>query len=358
MKKLIRSQLARVKPWLKRVDQGLARLGASHRFLASLYYLARGNFSREHQATLAGRLAYARSLRDPSVNTSLLRRNVHRLEKGLLMRPRRVPFGLSYIAETVQAYEVVVRNGGEPQELAWARDVLQEYMRVTPAHPVVEPLRALVDSLEPHNPSGCRDIELIPYTRTGDEAPQIDFNEILRLAKHRRSVRWYLPTPVPRELVRNAVEVAALSPTACNRLPYEFRIFDEPSLVRELIQLPMGTSGFGQQVPAVAVIVGKLRNYPNERDRHLIYVDGALAAMSFVYAMEVQGIGTCCINWPDIEEREKRMARMLKLAPDERPVMLISFGYPDPDGLVARSTKKSISTLCRFNFEAHEATND
>lgn len=358
MKEVLRARLAKIKSTLKRVDRVLVRIGASSSFLATFYYLARGNFSREHQATLAGRLAYARSLRNPRLNTSLLRRNVHRLEKGLIMRPRRVPFGLSYIGETVAAYELAIRHGGEPLELAWARDVLQEYMRITPEHPVVDPLRSVLQTLESCCPTGQRAPELIPYSRSQDQAPQIAYAEFLRLAKYRRSVRWYLPKQVPREVIQNAVEAAALSPTACNRLPYEFRIFDDPALVREVIQLPMGTSGFHHQVPGVAVIVGKLRNYPSERDRHLIYVDGALAAMSFVYALEVQGIGSCCINWPDIEERERRMARLLKLAPDERPVMLISFGYPDSDGLVARSTKKSLSALCRFNFEVHETAND
>lgn len=341
-----------LKRTLRRADRLAARLGASNRVLASLYYLFRGSFSREHQAVLAGRLAYSRSLQDPTVNTSLLRRNIHRIEKGLLMRPRRVPFGLNYIGETVAAYELAVRHQVEALELAWARDVLHEYMRITPSHPVVDPLREMVVSLDSIPRDASQPPQLIPYARSVDEAPNINYEQLLRLAKYRRSVRWYLPQPVPREAIERAVEVAALSPTACNRLPYEFRVIDEPSLVQQVIQLPMGTSGFNHQVPGLAVIVGKLRNYPNERDRHLIYVDGALAAMSFVYALEAQGIGSCCINWPDIEERETRMARLLKLAPDERPIMLVSFGYPDPEGLVARSTKKSLTTICKFNFES------
>lgn len=339
------------------IDEILIRAGAANRTMAAFYYLLRGRFSREQQAVLAGKLAYKRSLLDPSINSSLLRRNVHRVEKGLLMRPRRVPFGLNYIGETVDAYARAVQAGVEKNELAWAHDVLTEYMSVMPEHPVIEPLRAIVDKIAKgssdaiESPQNHAPTARIPYLRLEADAPSITFDEFLKLTRHRRSVRWYLPTKIPRQLIDNALEAASFSPTACNRMPYEFRIFDEPDLVSKAIHLPMGTSGFSHQVPAVAVVVGKQRNYFNERDRHLIYVDGSLAIMSFVYALEVQGIATCCINWPDVEELEQKMSDFLKLSDDERPIMLVSLGYPDPTGMVANSTKKPVSSLRRYNFE-------
>lgn len=352
MKTVLRRLKSIIKRALHHVDALLVTGGAKNRAVAVAYYALAGKFAREQQSVLAGRDAYRRSLLDPTINSSLLRRNVHRIEKGLLMRPRRVPFGLNYIAETVDAYTKAARTGIEPSELAWAHDVLNEYMRVTPEHHLIEPLRKLVNGvIRPANVSGYKDRSLSPYLRNPADAPDIDYSEFLKLTRYRRSVRWYLPEKVPRNLVERAVEAAAYSPTACNRQPYEFRVFDDPELVSKLITLPMGTSGFSHQVPAVAVVVGKQRNYPHERDRHLIYVDGSLAIMSFVYALEVQGLASCCINWPDVEPLEQKMADFLGLAIDERPIMLVAFGYPDPAGLVADSTKKPLSNLCKFNFE-------
>lgn len=351
--KIFRMMRSKVKSFARTLDDAAARLCAKTRLTASTYYLLRGTFSREHQAVLAGRSAYKRSLRDPALNTSLLRRNIHRIEKGLLMRPRRVPFGLGYIEETVSAYSEAARAKTETRELVWARDVLNEYMRITPPAPLVDRLRAIVEQLSEDVTARveCSQEPQVPYHRAVRDSPSIDLEAFAALTRYRRSVRWYLPTKVPREAIVDAITAAGMAPTACNRMPYQFRVFDDAEIVNELIQLPMGTTGFHQQVPAVAVVIGRQRNYPNERDRHLIYVDGSLAAMSFVFALEVQGIGSCCINWPDIEDRERRMAKLLNLDSDERPVMLISFGYPDPDGMVARSTKKAASTICRFNFE-------
>lgn len=342
----------RLKSCLSFLDRFLLRIAASSRFSAGLYYLVTGHFGREHVATLAGRIAYNRSLRDPQESSALLRRNVHRLEKGLLMRPRRVPFALNYIEETVSAYARAAEGGVQGRELCWARDVLSEYMAVTPAHPAVDPLRATVRDASAKVASVDTCEQMIPYVRRLEDAPSITYEDLLGLAKFRRSVRWFLPKAVPREMVEKAVLVAGYSPTACNRQPYEFRIIDDPELVKKAIKLPMGTAGFSHQVPALAVVVGKQRNYFKERDRHLIYTDGSLAIMSFVYALEVQGLGSCCINWPDIEDREAKMASFLGLAPDERPIMLVAFGFPDPEGMVAYSGKKPVSVICKYNFEA------
>ncbi|WP_419224975.1 nitroreductase family protein [Acinetobacter sp. A2] len=342
----------KVKNLLKGLNRHIIKMAVKSTFLSNLYYFLRSNFGWEHRAVLAGKVIYQDSLSNPVFNTSLLRRNVHRLEKGLLMRPRRLPFGLDYIAETVDAYQKAVSAQTELRELIWAKHVLQEYMAINPSHPVIDPLRPIVelssseiienDSLSKKN---------IPYVRLKSDQPEIDYDEMLKLAKYRRSVRWFLEDKVDRKIIERAINVAAYSPTACNRQPYEFRVFDDPAIVSEVIKLPMGTGGFGHQVPCVAVVVGKLRNYFNERDRHLIYIDGSLAIMSFIYGLEVQGLGSCCINWPEVPNLEKKMARLLNLDPDERPIMLVAFGYPHPEGMVANSTKKSQQQLIKYNFE-------
>ena len=113
----------------------------------------------------------------------------------------------------------------------------------------------------------------------------------------------------------------------------------------EIGSIPMGTVGFSQNFPALAVLVGQLDAFAHDRDRHLIYIDASLAAMAFQFALEVQGVSSCCINWPDIEEREKRMEARLGLARHERPILSISIGYADPEGRVPYSQKKSLDEI-------------
>lgn len=43
------------------------------------------------------------------------------------------------------------------------------------------------------------------------------------------------------------------------------------------------------------------------------------------------------------------MESLINLEPHERVIMLISVGYPDPDGMVAYSQKKPIEQIRRYN---------
>lgn len=311
-------------------------------------------FGREQRAVLAGMVRYAQDRATPAESVAVLRRNTHRLEKGLLMRPRRPVFALDYIEETVVCYERAIAASRSverycEEELHWAFDVLTEYFKAVESHPRVDPLRDRFRQLTtPKWQNGGR---YVPYLRNLAVPLPVDYDSLLSLSRRRRSVRWFLPNSVPRELIDQAVELAALSPSACNRQPFVFRIVDDPSMVRSVAAIPYGTAGYEENIPAIVVVVGRLRCYFDERDRHLIYIDGALASMSFLYALETLGLSSCCINWPELADRETEMARVLQLAPDERPIMLIALGYPDPEGMVAYSCKKPLETLRRYNLE-------
>ena len=134
--------------------------------------------------------------------------------------------------------------------------------------------------------------------------------------------------------------MAITAPSACNRQPFKFYVFNEPARAQSLGSIPMGTAGFAHNFQAIVVIVGDLSAYPYEKDRHIIYIDSGLAAMQFQLALETQGLGSCTINWPDIERHEQKMATELSLMPYERPVMLVAVGYPLAQGKIPYSAKK------------------
>src|SRR5699024_6647568 len=148
----------------------------------------------------------------------------------------------------------------ETDELAWAHGVLHEYFgAVDHAHPVVASAHARFEKSFPHFRTDDRG--RIPYARAHGERSNIAYEDLLKLAMQRRSVRWYLPRPVPRELVDKALLVARQSPTACNRLPYEFRLFDDKDMVARVAAIPFGAAGYGHQIPTLAVVVGRLSHY-------------------------------------------------------------------------------------------------
>lgn len=341
--------------WIRRIYEAVNRVFleafGSSRLLTHLFYIVSFiTFNREQSAVLRGRRNYYRNKHRDRTTHVELRRNVHRLEKGLIMRPRRDVFARDYIVETIEFYEEAVRQCSmapgtmDQSEMDWAHDVLTEYFRVaTGDDPSVAEARRRFQAAEyPGEPTGK-----IPYPKK--QLSDIGYDDLEKLVMQRRSVRWFEERQIPRELIDKALLLGRQAPTACNRLPYEFRVFDDPEMVRTVSSIPFGTAGYSHNIPAIAVVVGKLESYFSPRDRHAIYVDSSLAAMQFMLGLETLGLSSSVINWPDFEPLERKMQKTLGLDLTDRVVMLIAFGYAHPEGMVPYSQKKQLDTFRRYN---------
>jgi len=330
-------------------DYYLSLLFYKSKILSSLYYaFFSRSFDREHQAVLEGKIIHIRDIYWNKINYYLVIRNIHRIEKGLLMRPRREIFGKNYIKETIDCYENIVRCSREDldDQIKWFHDVLDMYFNVVGHDEEIDQEKQRFLNLQSSYKTDTENRKKhIPYHRLPKEKNLISLDSFFALSKQRRSVRWFTEEKVPRKLIDKCIEVASQSPSACNRQPFTFYIIDDKNILNKVVDLPMGTSGYAQNIPVFVVVVGNLNAYFDERDRHLIYIDASLASMSFMFALETTGLSSCPINWPDIEKREKKLQKILKLKNYQRPIMCMAVGYPDPKGLVASSEKKSLNKI-------------
>ncbi|RUO41644.1 nitroreductase-like protein [Pseudidiomarina aestuarii] len=331
------------------LNRRMMSIFAFSRFTSSLFYtFFSREFAREHQAVLKGRIAYWKSLKNIQRTCALLRRNTHRLEKGLIMRPRRASFAEAYIGETVSCFRQAAASGSlELNELKWAQDVLTSYFEVVTDTPIIARARADFEGLLQEPTQDAQQRRSIPYPHAELPQPDISPEQLKQLFVRRRSVRWYLDKPVPEALVREAINMASLAPSACNRQPYQFHFINESARAAKVAGYAGGTVGFNQNLQSLIVVVGDLNAYPTERDRHCIYIDGSLAAMQLMLALETMGLSTCPINWPDIEFREKLMEQELDLSAHQRPIMLMAVGYADPEGGIPFSAKKTDELLVK-----------
>ncbi|HUV16135.1 MAG TPA: nitroreductase family protein [Pelolinea sp.] len=311
-------------------------------------------FDREIFAYTTAVHQYNRNVRQVLSSNVVIRRNIHRLEKGLIMENRRPVFALDYIEETVESYALVLEKSSEIElelgEIHWAHDVLAEYFEVTDAtHPLIHKLKerflALPIPERIDKPGKFRSFE--SKKRADLKIPSYD--EILNLSLKRRSVRWFKDKKVPREDVDKALRAALLAPSACNRQPFNYRIFDDPGLAKEIANIPFGTAGYADNIPTVIVVVGDLSNFFSSRDRHTIYIDASLSVMAFMYALETLGLSSVAINWPDFGLLESKMKKKLNLKAYERPVVMLGVGYAKDEGMIPYSKKKPLELIRSYN---------
>jgi nitroreductase len=171
---------------------------------------------------------------------------------------------------------------------------------------------------------------------------------IRELCRQRRSVRWFEPRSVPRDVIDAALECAGLSPSACNRQPYRIIFLEERELIDRVWRIPGGVKGYVENIPTLAVVIGDLSAYQYAKDRHAIYIDASLAVMSFMLALETAGLSSCSINWPDQSRSEKRLRKLIPMARHERPVMFLAVGYASESDLIPFSQKKSLHVMREY----------
>ena len=312
-------------------------------YLTCLYYFFSGDFKDEQFAVLNGIQKYRKQ--EGAGRISYLRRNIHRIEKGLITEPRKLVFAETYIEKTVQMLKEMIF---QPEDLAtnkWALGVLTQYFDTVNKTEKIK--NANKEFIKIKNGSENN----LPCTYNSNKRIQanVSYDDILQLNMQRRSVRYYLNKKVPHELIEKAILVALQAPSACNRQPYIFRIVDDENFLKEAVKLPPGANNFSNNIKMMVFVIGDLSYYFDEKDKHLIYIDSSLAVMNFIIALETLGLSSCVINWADIPVRNNSLVRLLKLKKWERCVTTISVGYANPEGGIPSSLKKELQTVVKYN---------
>ncbi|MGC8935961.1 MAG: nitroreductase family protein [Candidatus Methanomethylicaceae archaeon] len=151
------------------------------------------------------------------------------------------------------------------------------------------------------------------------------FEAIIR----RRSVRSYLPDPIPEAVIKKILEAGRVAPSAGNVQPWHFIIVTDPEKRRAL-----STSRFAKfllEPPLVIVGCG------NERQSPKWYaIDTAIALQNMVIAATAEGLGTCWIG----SFEENKVKGLLKIPEGYRVVAMLAVGYPkDRSDLVGKIIK-------------------
>lgn len=143
----------------------------------------------------------------------------------------------------------------------------------------------------------------------------------------RRSVREYLNEPIPDEVLEELLSAAILAPSAGNAQPWRFLVVREPRLKAGLAQAAYGQSFLAEAPVVVAVCADLARAKRAYRERGVnLYClqDTAAAVENLLLAATAKGLGTCWVGAFD----EGKVAEVLGLAADLRPVALIPLGRP------------------------------
>jgi nitroreductase len=342
---------AKITSFQRTVGIQVSKLFTVSKHLSSLFYTITGEFNRQAFASLKGRQAYIKSA---DLNCSLYRRNIHRLEKAMIMRPLRDKFAEDYINELVQSHKKIKELVSDTQFL-WGGQVLQKYFSVVlkGKSTIIDKARNAffenlsIDNVYQELKDQNMPIPKTPFAYQNREQFKVDYDDLFALVKARKSIRWFKNEPVDIKLLHKAAAVASQAPSACNRQPFNFYFTNDAQKAQSIASLAMGSAGFLKNIPSIIAVVGDLSYFDCAHDRQVIYIDSSLATMQLLLAFETLGLSSCVLNWPDIKSRDEKLSKYLKLESYQRVTCLIAVGYPEEAGLTPYSEKKPSSELIK-----------
>lgn len=150
--------------------------------------------------------------------------------------------------------------------------------------------------------------------------------DIYQAMETRWSVRAFLPDPVPEEALSRVLRAAQVAPSWKNKQAWEIIVIRDRERLETLGRLLRGNPHrMDYRTLPMMLALAMDPTLIDEREGKPYYlVDAGIFGEHIVLAAQAEGLGTCWIGWFD----EEPIARLLKIPPPYRLVMLTPLGYP------------------------------
>lgn len=176
---------------------------------------------------------------------------------------------------------------------------------------------------------------------TDQRADTSNWNAALGTILSHRSVRTYLPKPVPDGVLELIVAAAQSAPTSSGLQAWSVIAVTDPNRKAKLAELaspnpqilsaPLFLVWVADlsRLREIAVGAGKTGEGLDYLESLLLAtIDAALAAQNALVALESLGLGTCYIG--GIRNRPAEVGELLGLPPEALALFGMTVGYPDP----------------------------
>jgi len=160
--------------------------------------------------------------------------------------------------------------------------------------------------------------------------------DAIEALKTRRSVRAYIPKPIPKEIIEDLIDCARLAPTARAVEPWEFVVITQPATLRWLSQI----TDYGQFIVNAAACIAVLC-----KQTKYYLEDGCAATENILVAARAHGLGSCWVAG-DKKPYAPTVCSQLGSPEGYRLIALIALGYPADD--TPRAVKRPVSQMLHW----------
>ncbi len=202
--------------------------------------------------------------------------------------------------------------------------------------------------------------------------------DFYRLMDRRRSVRYFAPDPVPRELVEDAIRTASTAPSGAHRQPWRFVVVGDPEIKRRIrlaaeaeerksyeqrmpdewleALSPFGVDwhkAFLEIVPWIVVVFEELYGLDEDggkRKNYYVRESVGIACGLFIAALHQMGLATLTHTPSPMGFLRQILGR----PKNERPYILFPIGFPAADAEVPDLRRKTLEEVAIWDPRSEE----
>lgn len=163
----------------------------------------------------------------------------------------------------------------------------------------------------------------------------MDSEQLIELIKKRRSIRRYLPDPIPDEDINKILEAGLYAPSGKNRQPWRFFVIKDVKTIRSIARRTI-YGKFARHAPVLVLVFSKTdADYPIEKD--LIGIGACLQNM--MLTATAMGYGSCIIG--ELYGKRASFVQGIALDADEY-LLTCGLAIGKAKGIVEHSAPKEV----------------
>ncbi|MCK9631310.1 MAG: nitroreductase family protein [Methanoregula sp.] len=164
-------------------------------------------------------------------------------------------------------------------------------------------------------------------------------NVVTTVIKSRHSVRKFKPDPVGENVIQDAIECAALAPTARNVQPWLFGVIKEKQMLKKIA----GFADNGRFITDAAVCFAVF----GEKNETYYLEDCCAATENLILALQAHGVSSCWVAG-DKKPYADTVRTMLNVPDKYTLVSLVAAGLPAEITIVPKKVQKKIQFFERY----------
>lgn len=276
----------------------------------------------------------------------IIKVQTHGIEKGLSFRTPKEAFGVVKIMALIENLKIYIKNPNLNKEsVNETLNVLNTYINKFNGNPKIATIEKEYNELLAKfgTINQCSVGTMTINKKDVEEAIDIDY---LKFIKARHSYRYFTKN-ASIEQIRQALEIARYTPTACNRQPQCVHIYQGKEM-EEVLTIQHGALGFIDEMSYCILITADMRAY-SAQENYQAYVDGGLYAMNLLNALHSTGLGTIPLTCGHLQGTNRCKLAQYGVKEYECPIIVIGIGGLEDSAEVNVSPRKEYSDYTTFH---------